>query len=169
MENSENVNVATLLECLCDIVIGSLNHTLDREGRYIVEVEAVDDEGTSNFQKHNVLLDAHDIAAITTLLQAREIQVSLDVNKNNQFNIREYYRMRQSSFGYDSVEADIQHFYTKARDLSWYLDEERQQAKIEMRATGNNNPNKISLKKGNQSSRILYQSCIFWNVGFAET
>lgn len=74
-------------------------------------------------------LDAHDIAAITTLLQAREIQVSLDVNKNNQFNIREYYRMRQSSFGYDSVEADIQHFYTKARDLSWYLDEERQQAK----------------------------------------
>ena len=43
MENSENVNVATLLECLCDIVIGSLNHTLDREGRYIVEVEAVDD------------------------------------------------------------------------------------------------------------------------------
>lgn len=55
MENSENVNVATLLECLCDIVIGSLNHTLDREGRYIVEVEAVDDEGTSNFQKHNVL------------------------------------------------------------------------------------------------------------------
>ena len=161
MENSENVNVATLLECLCDIVIGSLNHTLDREGRYIVEVEAVDDEGTSNFQKHNVLLDAHDIAAITTLLQAREIQVSLDVNKNNQFNIREYYRMRQSSFGYDSVEADIQHFYTKARDLSWYLDEERQQAKIEMRATGNNNPNKISLKRGNQSSRILYQSCIF--------
>lgn len=63
-------------------------------------------------------------------------------------NIREYYRMRQSSFGYDSVEADIQHFYAKARDLSWYLDEERQQAKIEMRATGNNNPNKISLKKG---------------------
>ena len=45
MENSENVNVATLLECLCDIVIGSLNHTLDREGRYIVEVDAVDDEG----------------------------------------------------------------------------------------------------------------------------
>lgn len=148
MANSEDVTAVTRLESLCRKTIESRKHTLDREGRYIVEVDAVDDEGNSNSKTHNVHLDAHDIAAITTLLQAREIQVSLDVNKNNQFNIREYYDSRRDSFGDNSEEADIQHFYAKARDLSWYLDEERQQAKIEMRATGNNNLNKISLKNG---------------------
>lgn len=161
MANSEDVTAVTRLESLCRKTIESRKHTLDREGRYIVEVDAVDDEGNSKSKTHNVHLDAHDIAAITTLLQAREIQVSLDVNKNNQFNIREYYDSRRDSFGDNSEEADIQHFYAKARDLSWYLDEERQQAKIEMRATGNNNLNKISLKMGNQSRRIRYQNFIF--------